>query len=221
MAGIAMAIAFILQYLAAGTRWVEDRLRILPVNWIGLGLLLAAATGMASWLFGYPFLTSYSQYVELPLVGAVPLASALLFDLGVFGLVVGATVLMLIALAHQSIRKLRAARTTTAQRPGGGVMELILALGIGVLAGSGVWLLLRPRTYQVIIGLSLCSYAVNLFIFSMGRLRVGAPPVAGIPARAASRTTPIRCPRPWSSRRSSSASRRPRSSWSCCSRLAA
>jgi multicomponent K+:H+ antiporter subunit C len=56
-------------------------------------------------------------------------------------------------------------------------MELLLATGIGVLAGSGVWLLLRPRTYQVIIGLSLCSYAVNLFIFSMGRLRSGAPPI--------------------------------------------
>lgn len=56
-------------------------------------------------------------------------------------------------------------------------MELILSLGIGVLAGSGVWLLLRPRTFQVIIGLSLLSYAVNLFIFAMGRLRSGAPPV--------------------------------------------
>ena len=56
-------------------------------------------------------------------------------------------------------------------------MEIVLALGIGVLAGSGVWLLLRPRTYQVIIGLSLLSYAVNLFIFAMGRLRIDMPPV--------------------------------------------
>lgn len=56
-------------------------------------------------------------------------------------------------------------------------MELLLAISIGILAGSGVWLLLRPRTYQVIIGLSLCSYAVNLFIFSMGRLRSDAPPI--------------------------------------------
>jgi len=56
-------------------------------------------------------------------------------------------------------------------------MELTLAVGIGVLIGSGVWLLLRPRTYQVIIGLSLIGYGVNLFIFSMGRLRVNAPPV--------------------------------------------
>jgi multicomponent K+:H+ antiporter subunit C len=56
-------------------------------------------------------------------------------------------------------------------------VELILAIGIGVLTGSGVWLLLRPRTFQVIIGLSLIGYGVNLFIFSMGRLRVNTPPV--------------------------------------------
>jgi multicomponent K+:H+ antiporter subunit C len=56
-------------------------------------------------------------------------------------------------------------------------MELILTLAIGVLAASGVWLLLRPRTFQVIMGLSLLSYAVNLFIFCMGRLAVDAPPV--------------------------------------------
>ncbi|MFC4299252.1 MAG: Na+/H+ antiporter subunit C [Castellaniella sp.] len=56
-------------------------------------------------------------------------------------------------------------------------MEWILALAIGVLAGSGVWLLLRPRTFQFIMGLALLGYAVNLFIFAMGRLRVDAPPV--------------------------------------------
>lgn len=56
-------------------------------------------------------------------------------------------------------------------------MEIVLALGIGVFAGAGVWLILRPRTFQVILGLSLLSYAVNLFILSMGRLRVDAAPV--------------------------------------------
>jgi multicomponent K+:H+ antiporter subunit C len=56
-------------------------------------------------------------------------------------------------------------------------MELVIALAIGVLTASGVWLILRPRTYQLVIGLALLSYAVNLFIFSMGRLRVNAPPV--------------------------------------------
>lgn len=59
-------------------------------------------------------------------------------------------------------------------------MEIILALGIGALAGSGVWLILRPRTFQLIIGLSLLSYAVNIFILAMGRLRAGAPPVLAV-----------------------------------------
>ncbi|MFC0218466.1 multicomponent K+:H+ antiporter subunit C [Pseudochelatococcus lubricantis] len=56
-------------------------------------------------------------------------------------------------------------------------MEIIIAVAIGVLTGSGLWLLLRPRTFQVIIGLSLLSYATNLFIFGMGRLRGNAPPI--------------------------------------------
>jgi multicomponent K+:H+ antiporter subunit C len=56
-------------------------------------------------------------------------------------------------------------------------MEIVLSIAIGVLVASGVWLLLRPRTYQVIIGLSLIAYGVNLFIFSMGRLRSNAAPV--------------------------------------------
>jgi multicomponent K+:H+ antiporter subunit C len=56
-------------------------------------------------------------------------------------------------------------------------MEAIFALAVGVLAGSGVWLLLRPRTFQVIMGLALLSYAVNLFIFGMGRLVTDRPPI--------------------------------------------
>lgn len=56
-------------------------------------------------------------------------------------------------------------------------MEIILSLAIGVLAASGIWLVMRPRSFQVIIGLCLLSYAVNLFIFSMGRITLGAPPI--------------------------------------------
>jgi multicomponent K+:H+ antiporter subunit C len=58
-------------------------------------------------------------------------------------------------------------------------MEVILALAIGVLGASGVWLILRPRTFQVIIGLSFLSYAVNLFIIAMGRLRNSNAPILG------------------------------------------
>ncbi|MBL8578333.1 MAG: Na+/H+ antiporter subunit C [Mesorhizobium sp.] len=56
-------------------------------------------------------------------------------------------------------------------------MELVIAAAIGILTASGVWLILRSRTYQLVIGFALLAYAVNLFIFSMGRLRVNAPPV--------------------------------------------
>lgn len=111
-AGITLSIAFVVQYMASGTRWVEDHLRVLPLRWMGMGLLTSCATGVGSWWFGYPFLTSHFQYVELPYIGKVPAASALLFDLGVFALVVGATVLILIALAHQSLRSSRAAQAS-------------------------------------------------------------------------------------------------------------
>jgi multicomponent K+:H+ antiporter subunit C len=56
-------------------------------------------------------------------------------------------------------------------------MEGVLSAAIGVLAASGIWLVLRPRTFQVIVGLCLLSYAVNLFIFATGRLVLGAPPI--------------------------------------------
>jgi multicomponent K+:H+ antiporter subunit C len=56
-------------------------------------------------------------------------------------------------------------------------VEAIVAAAIGVLTASGVWLLLRPRTFQVIMGLALLSYAVNLFIFGMGRLVMDRPPI--------------------------------------------
>jgi multicomponent K+:H+ antiporter subunit C len=58
-------------------------------------------------------------------------------------------------------------------------VEIVFATGIGVLAGSGVWLLLRPRTFQVLMGLTLLSYATNLLIFGMGRLKSGTAPIIG------------------------------------------
>ncbi len=106
-AGVTLAIAFLLLYLAHDVRWIEARIVVLPIRWMGFGLLAAGATGVGAWLFGYPFLTAHARYVELPVIGQVPMATAMLFDLGVFALVVGATVLMLIAIAHQSLRSAR------------------------------------------------------------------------------------------------------------------
>ncbi|MBP8226566.1 MAG: Na+/H+ antiporter subunit C [Pararheinheimera sp.] len=56
-------------------------------------------------------------------------------------------------------------------------MELVMSLAVGVLFGSGVWLVLRPRSFQVITGLMLLSYAVNLFIFLTGRLWLDRAPL--------------------------------------------
>lgn len=56
-------------------------------------------------------------------------------------------------------------------------MEIFYAVSIAVLTGSGVWLILRPRTFQVLMGLALLSHAVNLFIFAMGRLAINAAPL--------------------------------------------
>ncbi len=56
-------------------------------------------------------------------------------------------------------------------------MEAVIAIAIGVLSAAGVWLVLRPRSFQVLIGLSLLSYAVNLFIFSVGSLSLAQPPI--------------------------------------------
>ena len=72
-------------------------------------------------------------------------------------------------------------------------MELIIALAIGLLAGCGVWLMLRPRTFQVVLGLSLLSYAVNLFIFSVGSLSINKEPIVrpGVAADLLNYTDPL------------------------------
>jgi len=99
-----LATAVILQYIVGGTVWVESHLRIHPLYWIAIGLLCAATAGASAWLTGQAFLTSLAWHGELPLLGEIHLSSVLLFDIGVYMLVVGATVLMLVAIAHQSLR---------------------------------------------------------------------------------------------------------------------
>ncbi len=71
-------------------------------------------------------------------------------------------------------------------------MELLLAIAIGCLTAAGVWLLLRPRTFQLLIGFSLISYAVNLFIFAMGSLSIDKEPilVGGVPQALANYADP-------------------------------
>lgn len=105
VAGLIVAITLLMQYIVSGTRWVEARTHVRPARWIALGLLIGAITGLGAIAFGYPFLTSHTAHVNLPVLGEVHLPSAALFDLAVLGVVVGSTLLILTALAHQSIRK--------------------------------------------------------------------------------------------------------------------
>jgi multicomponent K+:H+ antiporter subunit A len=100
IAGIVIAIALIMQYMASGYAWANQRARLDPQAMIGGGIMIAGAIGLAAWLFGRPFLTSAHGYVHLPLVGEVELASAVAFDLGVFLTVVGTVVVALATISR-------------------------------------------------------------------------------------------------------------------------
>ena len=104
VAGLMFAVAMIVQYMVGGTAWVEARFRLQSHQWLAWGLCVAVLTGLGAWLLGYPFLTSHTAHVSLPLLGEIHLPSAFMFDTAVFMVVVGATMLILVALSHQSIR---------------------------------------------------------------------------------------------------------------------
>ncbi|MEO8838781.1 MAG: MnhB domain-containing protein, partial [Herbaspirillum sp.] len=105
--GLVLATAAILQYMVGGTVWAESRTRIHPQYWIGFGLLCATGAGLMALDTGKTFLSALRWQFNLPWLGELHLSSTLLFDFGVYLLVIGATVLMLVALAHQSLRSHR------------------------------------------------------------------------------------------------------------------
>jgi len=107
IAGLITAVALILLYMARGVAWAQERLDF-PFQPVAvIGVAIATLTGLGSWLFGHPFLTSAFGYFSLPLIGTFELATALLFDLGVYLAVVGATLMILANLG----------KVTTAHRP--------------------------------------------------------------------------------------------------------
>jgi len=105
IAGLVTGVALILQYIAVGTRETQQRLPWDQARIIAIGLLIALATGVASWLFGHPFLTSTFTYVTLPVIGKFELASALFFDLGVYLAVVGTVLVILSGLGRLSTQE--------------------------------------------------------------------------------------------------------------------
>ena len=95
IAGLIVSIGFVMQYMASGFSWTTARLRYPYHGVIGAGVLIAGLTGIGSWFFGKPFLTSDFTYVRIPPFEKFELATAALFDLGVFLAVFGAVMLSL------------------------------------------------------------------------------------------------------------------------------
>ena len=95
IAGLVAAVAIVLLYVGSGAKWSSARMKIDFGATAMSGLLVAAATGIGAILLGAPFLTSAYGYAHVPLIGKVPMASAMLFDLGVYLVVVGSTLLIL------------------------------------------------------------------------------------------------------------------------------
>ncbi|MAD53403.1 MULTISPECIES: monovalent cation/H+ antiporter subunit A [unclassified Idiomarina] len=95
IAGLIAASAMILQYIANGVDWVKERFNVNYQSLMSFGVMIAALTGVGSWFFDRPFLTSWFTYLKWPLVGKFEFATALLFDLGVFLTVIGATMMIL------------------------------------------------------------------------------------------------------------------------------
>ena len=112
IAGLITAVALVVQYLASGAAWTHQRMASDSHPLIAWGLGIATLTGLASWAFDHPFLTSTFGYVTWPLVGTFELASAMAFDLGVFLVVVGATLMILTQLGglHHTEPRGKAAR---------------------------------------------------------------------------------------------------------------
>ncbi len=95
IAGLVTAVALVIQYVGSGVGWTQQRLGRDLHQIIGAGLLIAALTGIGAWIWGFPFLTGWFDYFDIPLMGEVELASAVLFDLGVYLTVVAVVLLML------------------------------------------------------------------------------------------------------------------------------
>jgi multicomponent K+:H+ antiporter subunit A len=107
IAGLVAALAIVLQYLGNGIEWTSARIRTDMHRVIAAGLLFAIGTGLVSILLGFPFLTSAFTYLNWPVVGKFEVASAMIFDLGVFLAVVGATVMILVELGKVSLVQAR------------------------------------------------------------------------------------------------------------------
>lgn len=98
--GLMTATAILVLYLVFDIKTITDAIRINFTTIIGVGLLFSAVTGIISIIFGYPFLTHFFRYFQLPMFGEIELTTALLFDLGVYLVVVGAALTIILTIAE-------------------------------------------------------------------------------------------------------------------------
>lgn len=102
IAGLIASVSLIVMHLSNGIEWTKKRLPVDMHLVIGFGLLIATATGLVAMVLGYPFLTSAFTHIQWPVIGEFEVASAIAFDLGVFLVVIGATVMSLVQLGKLS-----------------------------------------------------------------------------------------------------------------------
>jgi multicomponent K+:H+ antiporter subunit A len=104
VAGLVFAIAYLMQYMASGYDFSHARQRVDHHALIGWGVLVASLAGIGAWVMGLPFLTSGFTYIDLPPLEKFELATAMIFDLGVFLCVLGAVLLALASLSRLARR---------------------------------------------------------------------------------------------------------------------
>lgn len=153
--------ALILMAISFGMDTVR---KVLPVNYrmiTAVGLLIAILTAAGSFVFGAPFLSHAFGHFDLPIMGDTELATAVLFDLGVYLAVVGVTMSIIFTIGGMS------------------EMELIMAVAVGILFTIGVYLILSKSLLRIVLGTSLLTHGVHLLLLTMAGLKTGAAPVLG------------------------------------------
>ncbi len=159
--GLVTAAALVLIALAFSTDTIR---KALPIDFrvlTSIGLAIALLTGAGSFLFDAPFLSQTFGYFELPLLGETELATAMLFDIGVYLAVLGVTMTIILQIGRIAD------------------MEILMCVAVGILFAVAVFLILSRSLLRIVLGMSILTHGVHLLLITMSRLKTGAPPLLG------------------------------------------
>ena len=158
--GLIAASAFAIHGIAFGVPTVRRALHFHPMAISGFGLLLAVLSGLPSLASATPFLTG--QWISPTFLGVtVDLSTVMVFDIGVYFVVVGSIASIALAL----------------ERPGGRLMEAVFSLLVGLFFAVGIYLILSRHIIRIVLGIAVFGNAVNLLIFTSGRLMRETAPI--------------------------------------------